>query len=47
LRIFVARDLGRTEHVRPGGGRIVDADYANGPDVLVDEAGVGRAEVAL
>jgi L-asparagine oxygenase len=36
LRTFIVKDLGRTEHIRPNDGRIVDTDYSTGPDVLAD-----------
>jgi L-asparagine oxygenase len=35
LRTFITRDLARSCADRPGDGRIVDADYAVGSDVLV------------
>jgi L-asparagine oxygenase len=43
LRTFITKDLRRSEAVRPGDGRIVDSDFAVGPNVFSGELRIRRA----
>jgi L-asparagine oxygenase len=42
LRTFISKDLSRSRADRPGDGRIVDTDYAAGPNVMLTDGELGR-----